>query len=234
MRIMSLVILAFAMGCGQDGSSSLTLLLTDAPGDFQKVPVIIDAVHARFEGEHVAEPAQYQNGDGTATQQQSGSQGQHGQWLQVLNQQQQHDLLQLQNGKTARLGEQQLPSGYYNRLRLTLKQAQVEVDGKVHSLKVPAEGIELAFQFQLKKAEGYELTLDFDAGKSIQKNADGSYAFKPDVTVKQFQWRHQNQDPAQCQGEECKQAGAEPANSPGDPARGDPNTEPCAGDACKK
>ncbi len=203
MRRLSVSVLCLALvGCGGEETSVLRLWLTDAPGQFESVPVTIQAVEARYEGEKVAEPAAYaQAGQAQVQQQAQKGKGEgegEGQWLRLMEQEQQHDLLQLQNGQTATLGQRELPVGYYNCLRIRLRQAQVVVGGKTHELQTPAEGTALEFRFQLRAGEDYDMVLDFDAGSSVQQRSGGGYALDPDVTVQQFRLR---QGP--CSGAGC-------------------------------
>ncbi len=228
-----------ACGDAADTQGRLVVLLTDAPGDFEQVPIEITAVQARYMGEQVADENQYhkaapagdqsqiQTQDGEQTQTKSQEQTGEGEWLQLMKKAQQQDLLQLQDGKTAAIGDVDVPGGYYDRVRLKLAKAQVVVDGETFDLEVPAEGIELAFKFQLKGGEGHEMTIDFDAKKSVQKKADGSgYELKPVVEVKQY--RHTNRtstgegdgqgEPpadAECADGACQQ-GVPPADVPAD------------------
>jgi hypothetical protein len=217
-------------------------LLADAPGEFQKVPIEVAAVQARFAGtsvqnrsefktaESAGEAAQTQSGNvvavGEAGPLQQGGEGE-GEWLQVMDQKREHDLLQLQGGKSAVLVDAEVPSGYYNSLRLKVAKMQVIVDGETHELKVPEEGIELAYKFQAEAGKGQELLLGFDVQQSIRKNAEGGYELKPVVEVKQLRYLQQSEgacqdaacqqqqaQPGVCQGEDCRQ--------PTDPGTGEP------------
>jgi hypothetical protein len=211
--LLSLGLLALPACGDEDGSSRLVLLLTDAPGEFQQVPIDIAGMQVHFMGAEVANRAQYQRAlaAGEAYQVQNQNQVQsgepqgqgEGQMLQLMTRSMQQDLLQLRDGKTAALADVELPAGYYARLRLMLAGAQVVVDGQQHQLAAGGTAIELRFKFQLEAGQGHEMVLDFDAQKSIQQGAEGGYALQPYVEVKQFRYTHRyNCEGASCNGAE--------------------------------
>ena len=128
-------------------------------------------------------------------------------------------------------------AGYYNVIRLKVAKMQVVVDGKVHDLEVPEEGIELAFKFHAEAGKAQEMVIDFDAKQSIQKNAQGGYELKPVLAVQQLRYRtcsgegdcgtptqsagacqdaacqQQQTQSGACQGETCQQGEASGSSS---------------------
>jgi hypothetical protein len=206
------------IGCSgsEDSKSRLVTLLTDAPGEFQKVPLTVSGLLARYVGSKVADPGQYrraaEGGDAAGTPVQAAEEGQ-GKWLNLMTREQQQDLLQLRDGKTVGLSDADAPAGFYNQIRLRLKSCQVVIDGQTHEVAVPEGGIELQYNFELKAGEGQELVLDLDAAQAIQKNAAGNYELKPVLSVKQFRQATRTRE---CAGEgECR---AEQAEECGDAA----------------
>jgi hypothetical protein len=234
---------AMALGaCGSDsGQSRVVLLLTDAPGDFQQVPVTITKVEARYRGDVVEDPGQYKNaaavgetkqlqqGETTMLEAQQGEGEKagdgEGKWVKLMTKAQTHDLLKLQNGKTAQLSDVDVPAGYYDRVRVTLSSAEVVVDGKKHQLKLAGTQIELQFKFKLGDGADQELLVDFDAGKSVKADGKGGYEMDPAVHVKQFKNTNQNR-----QGEGEPNGSANQGEPNGSANQGEPNGSANAGD----
>jgi len=96
------------------------------------------------------------------------------------------DLIEL-GGKSILLASELLPSGKYTQLRIFLKdQAIIIVNGEEHDLDIPIveqTGIKLNHTFEITPGYITELTLDFDAQKSIIKTGDGEYKLKPVIGI---------------------------------------------------
>lgn len=189
----ALALTVLLAACGSDEACDLQVLLTDAPGNFEQVPITVDGVQLR-------QATAQQN------QAQGGNKGDEGQWVRTMSQTRSNDLLQLQDGKTALLGEAVIRAGSFDRVRMTMTRAQVVVAGQTHELEVPAgegSGFELQFAFQAHAGESYELLLDLDAEQSITH--DGvRYRFQPALSVKYFRNRNQLQS---CVGTGCPGGG---------------------------
>lgn len=210
--------LAF-FGCGENSSTidtaEMKILLTDAPGDFEKVPIEIAGIQAYWQGETCANKVEYQQGDGEelklSTQlmnQEQAGEAEQGKWIDIPVKTKNVELLKLQNGLTEEIGAQEIPSGYYHRLRLVLAKAQVVAAGQTHELVGQADSpnsMELSYKFQVKQGDAYGLTLDLDAQQSIQKNDAGQYVFKPALKVYSYQHQVRSQ---LCAGENCPNNGA--------------------------
>lgn len=187
-------------GSATPQAARLSVLLTDAPGDFEAVPVTIAsveaflAVPAALEGEEGSGGA----GGSAPAEGQSGGAGAGGApaeapaiepgWRTLVDTPAEYDLLQLQNGVTAALGHQEIPPGVYTQLRLIVSEASVVVDGEVHDLKIPSgsqTGLKLNYDFDLSAAGSYELVLDFDAHESVKK-AGPKYLLTPVIRVQSF------------------------------------------------
>jgi hypothetical protein len=193
--------LALFAGCASDTSEGkvgeMNILLTDAPGDFEKVPIEIEGVQAHLVGEKVANPQAYRQ----ASQQQQAlgndenAPAEQGQWIDIMLAKKNVDLLKLQNGVQENIGQANIPSGFYNQLRLLLKKAQVVVNQQVYDLTIPSgetSGLKIMYKFEVTSGQAHELTLDFDAKESI-KAQGGGYQFNPVIQVKQY--RHQGRNP---------------------------------------
>ncbi|GAG74514.1 unnamed protein product, partial [marine sediment metagenome] len=100
------------------------------------------------------------------------------------------DLIELE-GKSIFLASELLPSGKYTQLRIFLEdQAIIIVNGEEglekHDLDIPSvgqTGIKLIHPFEITPGYITELTLDFDAEKSIIKTGNGDYKLKPVIGI---------------------------------------------------
>ena len=179
--------------------ATLRVLLTDAPGDFEAVPVTIDAVEA-FLTDAAADPTSGSGGapgddEGDGAGAANGGPGgpslatpiEPG-WQTLIDAPAVYDLLQLQNGITAALGNAEIPAGSYSQIRLIVSSAEVVIDGEHHELKIPSgenTGLKLNFDFAMEGAETYDLVLDFDAQESVKK-AGPNYLLTPVIKVLSF------------------------------------------------
>ncbi|MBN2721065.1 MAG: DUF4382 domain-containing protein [Proteobacteria bacterium] len=181
---------------GSDGDSSsagegtLVTSLTDSTTqDYSEVWVTIDKVEAHYGDEDdedgywvtVAEPEVGEHTLGT------------------------YNLLVLVNGVRETLGVTEVEAGYYSQMRLIIgsepyddpdtpdpdhPHANYVVDadgGAVHELKVPSgpeTGWKIVGGFYVLSGQTQEITLDFDASRSVVKAGDsGLYLLKPTVTI---------------------------------------------------
>ena len=111
----------------------------------------------------------------------------------VLNPAKRIDLLDLQNGVLAELGQTALPAGRYEQLRLVLSGANganaVVLKGTTEEipLKTPSgqqSGIKLVHGFEVGAGQIVDLVLDFDAARSVVKaGSSGNWNLKPVITV---------------------------------------------------
>jgi hypothetical protein len=106
------------------------------------------------------------------------------------------DLLELQNGVLADLGQTALPAGRYSQVRLVLadnrevagaNQLVLSSTGEVVALDTPSaqqSGLKLKHAFEVEAGAEADLVLDFDACRSIVKAGNsGKYNLKPVVSV---------------------------------------------------
>jgi len=157
------------------GKGTLKLYLTDAPGDFKELNIVI----SRIDG-HISVEVEEEEGYWETLKE----------WPEGL----QVDLLTLQ-GVSLLLGSMDLPANHYTQLRVFLKEeAELVLEGNdgpeestvTEILTIPSSantGIKLNRPFDIVEGGITKLTLDFDAEKSIIKTGNGKYKMKPVITV---------------------------------------------------
>ncbi len=161
-----LALAALAVGCSDDpaspaeGDGYLRVNLVDGPGDYQAVLVEVLGVSV-----HLADE------DST------------GGWRVVSTDSAVYDLLSLRNGAMAAIADSALPAGDYTQIRLHLGDGnRVVVDGDTLALTVPSgqqSGLKLNHPFTIEPGALYEITLDFDAARSVHRTGNGRYMLKP-------------------------------------------------------
>ena len=183
--LMGLLVTVFIAGCGGDGGGStqpgvLGISLTDAPAcGFDEVNVTVSKVRVHQSG--------------NASENAAG-------WTDItLNPARKINLLNLDNGALASLGETPLEAGHYTQLRLVLDRntgqslansVVLENTTAEIALDTPSAiqtGIKLIHQFTVNSGQRVDLLLDFDACKSIVTRSNGTYALKPVIKVIPFE-----------------------------------------------
>ena len=170
--------LALLLGAALAGCSShpnatelgtIKVRLTDAPGDFQAVNIVVRQVSIHRAGDEDSDS----NSD-------SG-------WEVLSDTTHTYDLLVLRNGVFATLAVGEIPAGHYTQMRLKLGDgSNVVVDGVVHPLVVPSglqSGLKLIGGFDVPAGGTLELTLDFDANRSVVLTGSNTYKLKPTIRV---------------------------------------------------
>lgn len=161
--------LALAAGCSDDDAASpavagegrLSIDLVDAPAAYDAVDVEIVGVSAHRADE-----------DSLAG------------WFEVaIADTVRVDLLSLTGGAAAVLADTVLPAGRYTQVRLLLgADNRVTFDGVEHPLEVPSgmsSGLKIQFPFTIEPGTLYEMTLDFDAARSIHTTGNGRWIMRP-------------------------------------------------------
>jgi hypothetical protein len=147
------------------GEGSIRLILIDSPSTLDSVVICISRVEI-----HNA---------GTDT---SG-----GSWSVINDSLRYFDLLLLQNGASAVLGDTSLSAGKYTQIRLIVEDSNYVVDNGVkYPLTNPSgsqTGIKLNHSFEIEAGKLYELYLDFNVDKSIIITGNGQYKLKPTIRV---------------------------------------------------
>jgi hypothetical protein len=184
--LMGFLLAVVVAGCGSDGGGStqpgvLGVSITDAPAcGFDAVNVTVSKVRV-----HQSDNAS-ENAAG---------------WTDItLNPPRKINLLDLNNGALASLGETPLEAGHYTQLRLVLvpnsgsppfansvvlstqpnNEIALDTPSAIHS------GIKLIHQFTVGSGQRVDLLLDFDACKSIVQTGNGTYKLKPVIKVIPF------------------------------------------------
>lgn len=173
--LLTLGLLALLAGCGSDDNStkpgfgSVRVSMTDAPGDYDQVNIVVREVriHATGEGDDESD------------------------WIVVRpDSESTYDLIELRNGVFVTLGfARGIPSGSYDQVRLVLGSGStVVVDGVSHPLVVPSgmqSGIKVNGSFQVPVDGTVEIALDFDAARSIIVTGNGTYMLRPVIRATQ-------------------------------------------------
>ena len=158
--------LLFVPGCSDnsptsssDGMGVLKVLFTDSPGDFDEVNITIEEVSVHKDSS----------------------------WVILNENEQTHNLIELANGITAVLGEEQLDPGIYDQIRLKIKAAELKIDDDIFPLDVPSgaqSGLKLHGNFTIEEGILTELVIDFDVAKSIHEIAKKQeYKLNPSLRV---------------------------------------------------
>lgn len=162
--ILSLVSLYCSKSTSSKKDGYLKLYLTDTPTDFDEVNIVVSEIWI-----HAASDDTLAN------------------WIMLDSTEATYDLLELRNGVLALMDSSQLPAGHYTQLRLKVTDgSNVVVNGDSFGLEIPSgytSGIKLNHQFTIEEGRIYELTLDFDAEKSIIQKGNGEYQLKPVIRV---------------------------------------------------
>lgn len=171
--LMFIVGALFLFSCEDTTNNSrIIVTLTDSPGDYAEVNVQVIGIEIHR-----------QSGN-----QESG-------WISLdMESPANINLLDLTNGATALLADQEIPSGQVSQIRLILgSDNEVVIEGPgedeftTHSLATPSalqSGLKLQVNQTLLGGITYEFKLDFDAAKSVVKaGTSGNYNLKPVIRV---------------------------------------------------
>jgi hypothetical protein len=159
----------------ENGHGTLTINLTDAPLDLSGVlsvnvtvmGVTVYPQDGDLEG-NVEDPAD------------SGSPP-----IVLLTHPDTFDLLTLTGGAVDLLASGEVPAGEYARIRLDVSEATlVYADGSTAPLKIDSQKVDVPIHFSVAAGGQTAVTLDFDAGASVQVNetANGTLILRPVVT----------------------------------------------------
>ncbi len=139
------------------GDAQLRIYLTDGPGDYQQVNIDLLEVNIKTKG----------------------SQG----WVALNTNQGIYDLLQYQAGDDTLIVNDTLPPGEIQELRLVLgPNNTVMVDSVLYPLSTPSaqqSGLKIKLQQLMVSDSLSQVTLDFDAEKSIVETGNGQFILKP-------------------------------------------------------
>lgn len=158
----------FVVGCDKSTEpgtlGTLRMYITDSPATYDSVVVVVRAVEVHKVGNDES----------------SG-------WVTVDSRTRSFNLLALRNGASVILGETKLDAGHYTQIRLVLGDGSyVTVAGLKIPLQVPSgmqTGIKLNHEFDINSDALYELTLDFDASRSIHVTGSGTFLLSPVIRI---------------------------------------------------
>lgn len=166
-------VVCIAMACNEvsssgseQGKAQLNVNLTDAPGDYQEVNIDVQGLRIRYSP----------SGDTTGDSEEK--------WVDLPFEPMTLNLLDFTNGADTLLASADLDPGHYSELRLILGEDNtVRVDSTTHDLKVPSgqeSGYKIKFQSDLDPGEDMDVTIDFDAARSVHEAGNsGKYILKP-------------------------------------------------------
>ena len=163
--LLLVVVAGLASSCSKDehGTAQMVVLLTDAPASFDKVNVEVTGVDI-----HTSQFG----------------------WTSVDVADSIYDLLTLQDSANAVLDTITIATGKITQIRLILgSQNSVSVSGTVHPLKLSSQdetGLKIQVHQTINAGQAYTLLLDFDAGKSVIQEGNGSYRLKPVISASFF------------------------------------------------
>lgn len=148
----------------QTAPGSINMFLVDRPTGFDAVNIVVTEVSVH--------PATADTVSG---------------WTVIDSTTRTFDLLKLTNGASAILGNKKLDVGRYTQIRLKIGSgSNVVVNGQSRPLSIPSgaqTGLKLNHQFDIAANTLYELTLDFDASRSIRITGTNQYSLVPVIRV---------------------------------------------------
>ncbi len=149
------------------GTGTMRVRMTDAPGVYQAVNLVIREVAVRREGSDSTSGWQVLQPDSAS-----------------------YDLLLLRNGVFTTIGSSLLPAGHYTQIRLKLSPGStIVVDGVTYPLTVPSglqSGLKIVGDFDVPSGGLMDVALDFDVSRSIIQTGNGTYKLKPVVKAMPF------------------------------------------------
>ena len=149
------------------GTGTMQVRMTDAPGVYQAVNLVIREVAVRREGSDSTSGWQLLHPDSAS-----------------------YDLLLLRNGVFTTIGSSLLPAGHYTQIRLKLSPGStIVVDGVTYPLTVPSglqSGLKIVGDFDVPSGGLMDVALDFDVSRSIIQTGNGAYKLKPVVKAMPF------------------------------------------------
>lgn len=161
---------ALLVSCSDDdndlnGSGTLNVGLTDAPGDYEAVLIDLQGLRVNLSTDTTE-----------------------GSWLDLeLDTVGQIDLLMYTDGESIHLSNDTLDAGYLSQMRMILgDNNQIVVDGDTLELTTPSaqqSGLKFNVQENIEGGETFSMLIDFDADKSVVEKGNGSYSLKPVITV---------------------------------------------------
>jgi len=153
----------FFTGCTTTEEGTLQLKITDAPGDLNITEALVTISSIET---HIA----------------AGGNNGSAEWVTVISEPQQFDLILLVN-VTDVLGSEILDAGIYTQIRLNVDQALVTIDDVQYDLEIPSKTVKLVHQFIIVPDTTTTLILDFDVQESVHKTGNDKFIMHPTIKV---------------------------------------------------
>lgn len=149
---------------GGPGSGTFVVRLTDGPGGYDAVNIVVDSIRVHYESADSV-----------------------GGWYTISRMPAVFNLLAYSNGRDTIIAGGPVPAGYYSQMRFYIGSgSEVVKDGIASPLVIPSgsqSGLKLNIQANVVAGTAYEVLLDFDAGRSIHVTGNGRYMLKPVIKV---------------------------------------------------
>jgi len=104
-------------------------------------------------------------------------------WITVVSGVNTYNLLDLVDKPGQVMGQKTLSSGKYTQIRLYVTSAELTLNNKTYSMKVPSSRFYWIHPFNIEAGKTTSLTLDFDASNSITETGKDKYILKPVVKI---------------------------------------------------
>jgi hypothetical protein len=104
-------------------------------------------------------------------------------WITVVSGINTYNLLDLVDKPGQVMGQKTLSSGKYTQIRLYVSSAELTLNNKTYSMKVPSSRFYWIHPFNIEAGKTTSLTLDFDASDSITETGKDKYILKPVVKI---------------------------------------------------
>ena len=160
----------FFVACSDDdnnaGTGTLKVRLTDAPAEYSAVLVDVQGLRINVNDADTTE----------------------GNWMDLtLDTMGQIDLLELMDGVSIQLSEDEIPAGYLSQIRLILgDNNQLVIGEDTMDMETPSaqqSGLKVNVHDSIADGETFSMMLDFDAEQSVVDKGNGGYSLKPVLTV---------------------------------------------------
>jgi len=190
-----ILLIAAAASCQKEESfedgrttGTLSVFLTDGPGDFEKVLVKINSVEVKLDTSHAGSGMRESDDDDRNDlidddddDDDHRSHDQYGQWDTLNFTPGIYDLLTLRNGADTLLAQGNF-AGRVRKIRLGIGSVNVVIDGEVYPVQMlnPSNYIYVKIEDDHLRSNGrdHQVWLDFDISRSIVE-IDGRYYLKP-------------------------------------------------------
>jgi hypothetical protein len=164
---MLLLVFVFLMSCSQGApirnaggeQGRLAMYLTDLPAGVEKILVTISAIDVHKTG---------------------------GAPFNVFSGEREYDLLELQKDPVL-LFDTGLEAGKYTQITMQVTAGQIQIKGDIYPLNVPSSEVKINCNFTVTDGGTTQVTLDFDAEKSLQISGNtksNKYNLRPVILVK--------------------------------------------------